>query len=268
MVKWVPWGQRTCRNTFKWTGDQHLMREKLKIEMSSFWFVTGCKLSRLMRLWHFLSSVNSFFKRAWAAIQLGLDVWYFVRPIVYCHTLCVQTAKALARLRGCVGSPGPSLVVYVVSTMISWAGSIKEAQPLDYAAFAWQMSYPRIELFNMEDWNNNSSQESAHLRTSRQWRYVLICLFCWFDSSILSTPRGDLKWFVKVIRPCWCVINRKITEEWFSHVPVRLVCTPPWPATGSICSLMDKSFLSEQLSSLKISDVTWHTSASHNLKYS
>ena len=37
--------------------------------------------------------------------------------------LCVRTAKALARLRRCAGSPEPSLVAYLISTIISWAGS-------------------------------------------------------------------------------------------------------------------------------------------------
>ena len=54
---------------------------------------------------------------------VGLDVWFLVQPFVYFHTSCVQTVKALARLRGCAGSPEPSLVAYVVSTIISWAGS-------------------------------------------------------------------------------------------------------------------------------------------------
>ena len=54
---------------------------------------------------------------------VGLDVWFLVRPYAYFHTSCVQTAKALARLCGCVGSPEPSLVVYMISTIISWAGS-------------------------------------------------------------------------------------------------------------------------------------------------
>ena len=48
---------------------------------------------------------------------------FLVGPFVYFHTLCVQTAKALARLRGCAGSLEPSLVAYVISTIISWAGS-------------------------------------------------------------------------------------------------------------------------------------------------
>ena len=53
----------------------------------------------------------------------GLDVWCLVGPFVYFHTVCVRTAKALARLRGCAGSPEPSLVAYVISTIISWAVS-------------------------------------------------------------------------------------------------------------------------------------------------
>ena len=48
-----------------------------------------------------------------------------VRPFVYFHTSCVRTAKALARLRGCAGSPEPSLVAYVISTMVSWAGQLR-----------------------------------------------------------------------------------------------------------------------------------------------
>ena len=73
------------------------------------------KMSHVVRLWHFLSSLTSFFKRACAA---WLDVWFLVRPFVYFHTSCVRTAKALARLRGCAGSPEPSLVAYVLRTII------------------------------------------------------------------------------------------------------------------------------------------------------
>ena len=55
--------------------------------------------------------------------SVGLDTWFLVGPFVYFHTLCVRTAKALARLRGHAGSPERSLVAYVISTIISWAGS-------------------------------------------------------------------------------------------------------------------------------------------------
>ena len=55
---------------------------------------------------------------------VGLDVWFLVWPFDYFHTSCVQTAKALARLHECAGSPEPSLVAFVISTIISWAGSV------------------------------------------------------------------------------------------------------------------------------------------------
>ena len=54
---------------------------------------------------------------------VGLDVWFLVGLFIYFHPSCVRTAKALARLRRCTGLPQPSLVAYVVSTIISWAGS-------------------------------------------------------------------------------------------------------------------------------------------------
>ena len=55
---------------------------------------------------------------------LGIHVWYLVKPFVYFHTLCVRTAKALARLRGWTDSPEPSLFAYAIRTIISWAGSV------------------------------------------------------------------------------------------------------------------------------------------------
>ena len=54
---------------------------------------------------------------------MGLDVWFFVGPFVYFHTSCVRTAKALVRQHGCAGSPEPLVVAYMISTIISWAGS-------------------------------------------------------------------------------------------------------------------------------------------------
>ena len=55
--------------------------------------------------------------------SVGLDVWVLVGPFVYFHTSCVRTVTAaLARLGGCAGSPEPSLVACVISTVNSWAG--------------------------------------------------------------------------------------------------------------------------------------------------
>ena len=70
---------------------------------------------------------------------VGLDVWFLVRPFVYFHTSCVRTAKAL---RGCAGSPEPSLVAYLTSTIISWAGSFvitahEQTQFLVHSYLVW-----------------------------------------------------------------------------------------------------------------------------------
>ena len=61
---------------------------------------------------------------------VGLDVWFLVGPFVCFHTSCVRTAKALARLRGCAGSPEPLLVAYVINTIISRAGSNGHFHPI------------------------------------------------------------------------------------------------------------------------------------------
>ena len=55
---------------------------------------------------------------------VGLDL-FLVGPFFYFRTSCVRIAKALVRLRWCAGSLEPSLVAYVISTIISWAGPIK-----------------------------------------------------------------------------------------------------------------------------------------------
>ena len=54
----------------------------------------------------------------------GLGVWFLAWSYVYFYSSCVRTAKALARLREWAGSPVPSLVAYLISTKISWAGSL------------------------------------------------------------------------------------------------------------------------------------------------
>ena len=79
------------------------------------WFT---QMSHLMRLWYFSSSVNAFFKCTCTAIQ-----WSCMSDLlIYFHTSCVRTAMALVRLCECADSPEPSLVTYVVSTIISLVG--------------------------------------------------------------------------------------------------------------------------------------------------
>ena len=69
---------------------------------------------------------------------VGLDVWCLIGPFVCFHTSCVRTAKALARLRGCAGSPEPSLVAYVIITIISWASSFAPFWKHSSNYFPWK----------------------------------------------------------------------------------------------------------------------------------
>ena len=90
---------------------------KLRIVM-----IVLLKMRHVMRVLFFSSFVNSFFKRACAAIQCDYMSHFLVGPFAYFHTSCLRTEKDLARLRGCAGSPVPSLIAYVINTIISWAG--------------------------------------------------------------------------------------------------------------------------------------------------
>ena len=80
-------------------------------------------LSHVMRLWYFFVRHKLILQTGMHSHPVGLDVWCLVPPFIYFHILCVWIAKALARLCKCAGSPEPSLVTYVISTVLSWAGS-------------------------------------------------------------------------------------------------------------------------------------------------
>ena len=124
-------------------------------------------MSHLMRWWYFSSSVNSLFKRM-SSHPVGLDVWFFVRPFVYFHSSCVRTAKALARLRTCTGSPEPLLVACVISTIVSWVGSNKM---FNYSTPRSSVSCPGTSLSTSatSDSSQNES-DSSPLITKRSLR--------------------------------------------------------------------------------------------------
>ena len=75
------------------------------------------KMSHLMRLWYFLSSVNSF-SNTHAQPSSEARCLIFDWTLCLLPTSCVRTAKALARLHGCTCSPEPSLVAYVIRPKI------------------------------------------------------------------------------------------------------------------------------------------------------
>ena len=77
--------------------------------------------------------------------------------LLWIHTSCVQTAKALARLHGCAGLPKPSLVASVISTIIylmSW---------LLYA-FAIYRNVPKFS--DRQVWANSADPDQSLIRVN------------------------------------------------------------------------------------------------------
>ena len=70
------------------------------------------------------------------------------------HMLCVQTVKALVRLRKCAGSPEPSLFAYVMTIAFTWASSPESSVSRvstffilfpDFSSVTWQFLLPRVK---------------------------------------------------------------------------------------------------------------------------
>ena len=60
---------------------------------------------------------------------MGLDVRFFGPTLCLLPYFMFANSEALVRLGGCAGSLEPSMVAYVVSTIISWAGSFLVGLP-------------------------------------------------------------------------------------------------------------------------------------------
>ena len=155
---------------------------------------------------------------------MGLDVWDLVGLFVYFHTSCVRTAKALARLRGCTGSPEPSLVAYVISTIISWAGLfIHYLFTINHVLFTYV-------------WITTSS-------------YVIQILP--LSPNTWNSELCYMLWELKVVIPMWnieCVLklqeymSRLMTKPTKWHVrpaktQISLGIRPVWPKS-SLCALI------------------------------
>ena len=87
-----------------------------------------------------------------SAIRCRARCLILVGPFVYFHTSCVRTAKALASLRGCAGSPEPSLVAYPISTIISWAGSNLEPSASSAITLNFSKIKPNLHIWRVHIW--------------------------------------------------------------------------------------------------------------------
>ena len=74
---------------------------------------------------------------------VGLDVWFFDRTLCLLPYFICANRKALARLRRCAGSPEPSLVACVISTIISWAGIFSQQLLFIYLTLTFRGEWGR-----------------------------------------------------------------------------------------------------------------------------
>ena len=76
------------------------------------------QMSHLMKLWHFSSSVSSYKQPSSEASCLIFGQTLCLFPFFICAN-GKGSGETGQRLHGCAGSPEPSLVAYVISTIIS-----------------------------------------------------------------------------------------------------------------------------------------------------
>ena len=112
---------------------------------------------------------------------LGLHVWFLVRPVVYFHTLCMRTAKAMAGLCRCAVSPETSLFAYAGSTIISWAGSIM-SEGMFYDCLHRRMILVVWWIISaMLNLNIHTSYFSHAVNYSHELRHILVCVKYTYD---------------------------------------------------------------------------------------
>ena len=123
---WSDWADAQADLSLCWVHSHFVgfVMRQLKCTLSNLFFQLYCKhIEPSHEIMVLFVLCKLILQKCMRSHSVGLDIWFLVGPLVYLDTLFVRTAKALARLRGCAGSPEPSLVAYVICTLISRAGS-------------------------------------------------------------------------------------------------------------------------------------------------
>ena len=126
-------------------------------------------MSLLMRLWFFSSSVI-----AHAQPSSGARCLILVGPFDYFNTLCLRTAKALARLRLC--DKYHNLMSWLIFGIQSYSSDLKIAI-YDLDLWPWSSSWQAQQLFflfsfscsNCIKWD--AAQQNRQSDMCRQWRF-------------------------------------------------------------------------------------------------
>ena len=156
----------------------------------------------------------------------GPGIWLSVCRFLLTHCLYERAAEVLARLRGCAGSPEPSLLAQTISTKFAWRG------PYNLNKFKWVTS-----------WENPSSDVCDQVRLKPVCSSSLKVLGL---GNILSGQRLT----VMLIRPCRliciCVVHMWRKQVFSCH--------------GSKTDVSLKTFFILQLPKTRISSRNWNGS--------
>ena len=188
----IGWMQKSTRTWQKVTPLSLLLTKAVMTIETANLIILWNKMSHVMRLWHFSSIVNSFFKCKCADTQGGQMSDFRSDPsstsILHVYEqrwLWWDCADAQARL-SLRWSPEPSLVANVLSTITSWASSnhILTFIHVQRFSFVNRPSFCR----SRDMWFLSVVGFSCLLRLSlRPTRVAELCVETWEQCSCIST---------------------------------------------------------------------------------
>ena len=132
----------------------------------------------------------------------GPGIWLSVWRFLLTHCMYERAAEVLARLRGCAGSPEPSLLAYAISTRFAWRGpnnllwSVKTKKNSGLSRTAW--GNPAI---SNEIYQENKVETKQKVPPDPPILVPDHCLFIWIKiirtgfASSPSLPNVKKKYF-------------------------------------------------------------------------
>ena len=130
----------------------------------------------------------------------GPGIWLSVRKFLLTHCLYERAAKVLARLRGCAGSPEPSLLALAISTKLAWRGPFifnkVDMQEKELAADKKICSSGSVFSFTLQALGCRTETLGMDLSVStlHPWRiYIIIHYHGWWRYHLIYFPhrRGE-----------------------------------------------------------------------------
>ena len=159
----------------------------------------------------------------------GPGIWLSVWRFLLTHYLYERAAEVLARLRGCAGSPEPSLLAYAISTKFAWRGPNDVS---NYRVIKDQVAEFLFSRFKSE-WSADINRMNVRngngrnkLRTYRQYKQEFKSE-AYLKCSMSRVHRSTYAKFRCRVAPIRIETGRHVSlspPSRFAHFPVRPEC--------------------------------------------